>query len=1075
MTKDQERPDVAEILRTLKDFQRRTVDYVFRRLYIDGDCDRFLIADEVGLGKTLVAKGVVARAVEQLWDKRTRLNIVYICANSAIARQNVNRLNITGTRETAIADRMTLLPAYLQDLRENKINFVSFTPGTSFDFGQQTGVARERAMLYHILQEAWGFGNASGPKNLLQGNMGRENWRWVLQEPEETCSRLRTQYIKALATHPEIRRRFEELAERFHYARTHVPEQDRLDRNALIGSLRRLLAETCVNALEPDIVILDEFQRFRTLLDVDDEENEAAQLARAVFEYPKAKVLLLSATPYKMYTMYHEQEAEDDHYSDFIFTVGFLLNNKAKTCQFEQDLARYRRALLQAETGIHGALMEAKCTIERTLRSVMVRTERVEATSDRDSMIQDVPVPCALAPADVNCFAALDGIARHLNVGDTVEYWKSAPYLLNVMEHDGYKIKSEFLARTTVDGENPELSRLCDLAREGLLSWNTINGYRPCDPANAKLRTVLGRKVHQGAWQLLWVPPSLPYYRPAAGPYARDDLGDFTKALIFSSWAVVPKVVAMLCSYEAERRMVTAFSTAAQYGTEDRRRRRPLLVFAVSQGRFTGMRNFCLVYPCSTLATHIDPMELGARLSRVGTLPDEKNLVNAAETKIRELLRPVLAKHGGVSSGPEDENWYWAALALLDYEYYPKARKWLARENEENCWSSLMEGASEDTDSRFADHAEGFLMVMAGNASLGRPPQDLVEVLAKIALASPAVTSLRAMMRVLAHPRPSRSLVDAAATVGMAFRSLFNIPEAVAMIRSLREGDDASYWQSVLDYCLGGNLQAVMDEYTHVLRESLGVFSDSADSAALQIGREAASALSLRTASLEFDEIMTLDNRVRVATRKMRCRFALQFTDVRSEDGKVETRREQVRIAFNSPFQPFVLATTSIGQEGLDFHQYCHEVYHWNLPPNPIDLEQREGRIHRYKGHVIRRNVAAEFGLQALSGDARELSDPWCLLFALAKASRPGHTDLVPYWIFEPSGGGHKVLRYIPALPLSREVAHLESLRRTIVAYRMVLGQPRQEDLVNYLSHRLGRGVEPEELLRYRIDLSPTI
>jgi len=363
--------------------------------------------------------------------------------------------------------------------------------------------------------------------------------------------------------------------------------------------------------------------------------------------------------------------------------------------------------------------------------------------------------------------------------------------------------------------------------------------------------------------------------------------------------------------------------------------------------------------------------------------------------------------------------------------------------------------------------------VLGGTASLGRPPDDLVDVLAKVALASPAVTTLRAMMRVCGRLQPSRALVAAAAEVGMAFRSLFNIPESISMIRSLRAGDDASYWQSVLDYCLGGNLQAVVDEYCHILRESLGLSTTGAGSAARQIAEEMASALSLRTANLEFDEIEPEEKTVTVTTRKMRCRFALQFTDVRGDDGKVETRRDQVRSAFNSPFQPFVLATTSIGQEGLDFHQYCHDIYHWNLPSNPIDLEQREGRIHRYKGHVIRRNVAWEFSLSALGGNAGDLADPWTVLFALAKKARPGLSDIVPYWIFEPANGGHKVRRHVPALPLSRDVGHLENLRRTIVAYRMVLGQPRQEDLVHYLADRLGRDIAPEDLLRYRIDLSP--
>ena len=106
-------------------------------------------------------------------------------------------------------------------------------------------------------------------------------------------------------------------------------------------------------------------------------------------------------------------------------------------------------------------------------------------------------------------------------------------------------------------------------------------------------------------------------------------------------------------------------------------------------------------------------------------------------------------------------------------------------------------------------------------------------------------------------------------------------------------------------------------------------------------------------------------------------RFALRFGDERSDDGG-ETRRSHVRTAFNSPFWPFVLATTSVGQESLDFHLYCHAVVHWNLPANPVDLEQREGRVHRYKGHAVRRNLAGALGRDAAApGD----KDPWTWMF----------------------------------------------------------------------------------------------
>ena len=63
-----------------------------------------------------------------------------------------------------------------------------------------------------------------------------------------------------------------------------------------------------MRALEPDLVILDEFQRFRDLLDA--KTGEAAELAHDFFTQSDAHVLLLSATPYKSFT-YAEESADE--------------------------------------------------------------------------------------------------------------------------------------------------------------------------------------------------------------------------------------------------------------------------------------------------------------------------------------------------------------------------------------------------------------------------------------------------------------------------------------------------------------------------------------------------------------------------------------------------------------------------------------------------------------------------------------------------------------------------------------------------------------------------------------------
>jgi hypothetical protein len=159
-----------------------------------------------------------------------------------------------------------------------------------------------------------------------------------------------------------------------------------------------------------------------------------------------------------------------------------------------------------------------------------------------------------------------------------------------------------------------------------------------------------------------------------------------------------------------------------------------------------------------------------------------------------------------------------------------------------------------------------------------------------------------------------------------------------------------------------------------------------------------------------------------------------------------------------------------VGQEGLDFHQYCHAVVHWNLPSNPVDLEQREGRVHRYKCHAVRKNLAKVFRdkLEGLG-----TADPWEELFQLACQELPDlHRGMVPFWVFDPEGGV-AIERHVPTIPLSQDERRYEDLRRSLAVYRMVFGQPRQEDLLAYLVDR----VSPERLEELKpllqIDLRP--
>jgi hypothetical protein len=375
-----------------------------------------------------------------------------------------------------------------------------------------------------------------------------------------------------------------------------------------------------------------------------------------------------------------------------------------------------------------------------------------------------------------------------------------------------------------------------------------------------------------------------------------------------------------------------------------------------------------------------------------------------------------------------------------------------------------------EEDSHYAHHVDHAARFLEQPEALGSPPADLFDVLAKVAVSSPAVVALRALSR--RWPGSSYTqehdsthlppLLSAAARIGTGFRALFNRPEVILLLRDLSKTQ--AYWESVLDYGVDGNLQSVMDEYVHVLGESMGL-ENAATDAAVELAERIHESVSLRATALTYDEFnFDGGGGVSLSKQRLRCRYALRFGDGDPDDGTEVTREDQVRSAFNSPFRPFILASTSVGQEGLDFHLYCRAVYHWNLPSNPVDLEQREGRVHRYKGHVIRQNLASHYGLTATAG----AGDPWKTLFDRAAADgSPDQVDLVPYWIFP---GKWKIERRVPLFPLSRETTRLEDLKASLALYRLVFGQPGQEELLSLLRKRF---VSEDDLLRCRIDLSP--
>lgn len=1083
------RPDTTSVITGLKDFQRKTVDYVFQRLFGADPTKRFLVADEVGLGKTLVARGVIAKTIDHLWESVARIDIIYICSNADIARQNVRRLGIPGCEVTAQSTRLTLLPLNMHDVRQNRVNFVALTPGTSFEQTGGGGRIEERVLLYWLLDRAWGIHGSRASLYVLRDSASVDRFERDVDGFDWTVvnEQLANDFVAGLAKKiaqekaagkADIRSRFDELRKVFS-RRDAVPESGAKKlRSQWIGDLRRLLARVCLEALEPDLIILDEFQRFKHLLE---ENSEAGELAHDLFgsnAEQGARVLLLSATPYRGLSLHHEKD--DDHYGDFLALLRFLEDGDASDCK--AVLAEYRAALpaIRTPDGLK-RLRRAKDALQDRLRRVIARTERLATASQRGGMLRDAPPASAqLHEVDVRGYLGAQRIAQQIEQGDVVEYWKAAPYLFNFM--DSYALKQAFVAAA---GAREMVKFVRDFP-DAFLNLERARTYQSIEAGNPRLRGLLSETVDRGMWRLLWMAPSLGYYAPA-GPYAAPDLVGVTKRLVFSAWHMVPRAVASLVSYEAERRMMRSTDPRAKITQEDWRKQRGLLRFSVSAERLTGMPLLLLVYPCLTFAKYCDPRDLAR-----GVLPSAAEVRSLLAGTIKSLFDKLGVAHE--KTGAADERWYWLVPLLLDFEEFPKAAQaWWGRTDLADNWvgSELLEEYAGWT--RHVDEAVEMVRAIREGApsvdlfdsshhagrgpSLGPPPADLFDVLALAASAGPATAALRAYMRT----QPNESTVplpvqDTAAQTGRSFLSLLNHAEVTEMVRSEFPGEP--YWLRVLEYAHAGGLQAVLDEYVHILRESMGVATAPVADMAAVVAEELIGALTLRTASLRVDEISApaYTREIKIQSEPMHIRFAMRFDDERSEDetaavganAPTATRKERVRAAFNSPFWPFVLISTSVGQEGLDFHHYCHAITHWNLPSNPVDMEQREGRVHRYKGHAVRKNLAARYGAEALVGPDR---DAWERSFQLGQTGRPnGENDLVPYWLFP---GDAKIERHVPAVPFSREVERLYALRRSLAIYRMVFGQSRQEDLVAYILAEIPEAEQAEIVAELQMDLSP--
>ena len=136
----------------------------------------------------------------------------------------------------------------------------------------------------------------------------------------------------------------------------------------------------------------------------------------------------------------------------------------------------------------------------------MSRTERVKSTKENDGMIRNNELEIIPTPEEMISFVQLEEIAGALDLKGNVDYWKSSPYLLNLMEN--YDIKRRLLDRL----HTVSVKKVMAKYPSAFIDKKAIEDYDYISPNNSRLKAIEESIFKDESWKLLWVPPTAPYY-----------------------------------------------------------------------------------------------------------------------------------------------------------------------------------------------------------------------------------------------------------------------------------------------------------------------------------------------------------------------------------------------------------------------------------------------------------------------------------------------------------------------------------------------------------------------------------
>lgn len=1032
------------------EYQKRTIKRIvdsYMRMDASADMSktakRFLLADEVGLGKTIVAKGVIRCMMCKLLKKEldelpeeepqekteTReeviksmragnryyyFHVLYMCANTNIAKQNEVKLGLRETEEKAVkqsqaewTNRSSCLSRKIFDIGvgykrddsgqiQKKVE-VKQVPSLDVSFRQ---VLDDYGEIYGKDDGIYEYLNKIVNENFAarliilpitpkisgkikgKGNKDERQYIWNLINAFE-------KYDEIDYETTDIKQQFEELMKDYQKKVKHnksIKESESkafandgadIDNNAW-ENVRENISDITLKWLKPELIIYDEFQNFREIMT----EYTASQK----LDSQKPYALMLSATPFRMYLSDNQAE-QDEKNADLTKVCEFLTQKQDENpSELSDSLKTYKSALedFSKSSGISEiTVLEKKKAFESKMSQVFSRMERINVLRNLDLPVQDAGQrtenPCGKVPQLCEYAKELHDYAIGGTDNQKVEYAKRMPYMFSFMTakgsskgiqeiQEGYRLKRAFddkvktgEIKAIADAKSYVLKDDFDNLTKALGNWHGVY-----------LETLLqvldftDENVKKWAKELGCTEDEIRENHPGAARLlwipsvvnqeslqgAFSEHRGYGKTIMFADRVAVPRMMAGLISREVERRLLWLI-------WQKQKNKQDVSGAGITQGGFI------------------------------------KNL-KAVQKKVKDK---VLAD--------------WSAEGTLAQKY-----------------------------TIFFTSSIGMYAVWA---TLG-----LRKSVARAALWHPDSVS-KDEETVLGDEMQANSLYEECK-------------------------------EQIKEYCTCGMYETVLAEWVYM--------NDTEDP------NKVSEILftSHKKTQIEIS-LYTKDSRAGITQEKRKIdTYYARCIGISKDDDNVSAI-DNLQKAFNSPFAPFVFATTSVGQEGLDFHHYADRIVHLAIPANPTAFEQREGRINRRNCLAIRRKVIEWYGdgsngnsetcrqeveinevvkhvKQTLNGAFQNAEDQ---ILGSMPEKLILKCGMIPHWLLvrkKPEGKCYElagIRRIVPYFYTSKMMTQYHNMLKTLQLYRSVIGQADPEELLERLMVKHSK----EEIENLFVDFSP--